>query len=801
MKFTLSWLKDHLETDASLDEITDALTSLGLELEGVDDPAAKLAPFTICHVREAKQHPNADRLRVCMVDTGSGEPVQVVCGAPNARTGMKGVFAPAGSHIPGTGVDLKPGVIRGEESNGMLCSEREMGLSDDHDGIIDLPEDAPVGAAFAAYAGLDDPVIDIAITPDRGDCLGVRGVARDLAAKGLGTLKPIDLSPAEGGYDSPIKWARSDDIGDACPYVAGRHFRGLKNGPSPDWMQRRLIAIGLRPISALVDITNYVSYDLGRPLHVFDAAKIKGDTLLMREARDGETILALDGREYTLSAGMPVIADEAGPEGIGGVMGGELSGCTEETTEMFLEVALFDPIKVAESGRKLGIDSDARYRFERGLDPQSADWGIHVATRLVAQLCGGEASHTVDAGVIPDNRAAITLRPERLESFGGLAVPADEAVDILDRLGFEASIADGVITAKTPTWRNDVEHEQCLIEEVLRVKSFDAIPAVSLERDEALPAPVLTLAQRRVAFAKKILAQRGMLEAVTWSFMAKEEVAGFGGDPKILALANPISADLDAMRPSILPNLLAAAKRNTGRGYPDLALFEVGPAYRGRGPKDQDMIATGLRAGKTGARHWNEAPRELDVFDAKADVMAVLEACGAPVDKLQVSADAPDWFHPGRSGCLRLGPNVLARFGEIHPAIAKRHDLRGRVAAFEVFMDALPEPKAKKGAGKTRPPFHASAFQPVARDFAFLVDADLPAEKLTRAVIGADKTLIADATVFDVYQGAELAGRKSVALAVTLQPVDATLTDKEIEAVADKIVAAANKHTGAVLRA
>lgn len=801
MKFTLSWLKDHLETDASLDEITDALTSLGLELEGVDDPAAALAPFTICHVREAKQHPNADRLRVCMVETGDGETVQVVCGAPNARTGMKGVFAPAGSHIPGTGVDLKPGVIRGEESNGMLCSEREMGLSDDHDGIIDLPEDAPLGAAFAAYAGLDDPVIDIAITPDRGDCLGVRGVARDLAAKGLGTLKPLDLSPAEGSYDSPLKWARSDDIGDACPYVAGRHFRGLTNGPSPDWMQRRLIAIGLRPISALVDITNYVSYDLGRPLHVFDAAKVKGDTLLMRKAKDGETILALDGRDYTLSDGMTVIADEAGPEGIGGVMGGELSGCTDETTEMFLEVALFDPIKVAETGRKLGIDSDARYRFERGLDTQSGDWGVHVATRMVAQLCGGEASHVVDAGAIPDNRKTIALRPERLETFGGLAVPTDEAVGILDSLGFETSVADGVITATTPTWRNDVEHEQCLIEEVLRVKSFDAIPAVSLERDEALSAQVLTLGQRRVAFAKKILAQRGMLEAVTWSFMAKDEVAGFGGDPAVLALANPISADLNAMRPSILPNLLAAAKRNAGRGYPDVALFEVGPAYRGRGPKDQDTVATGLRAGKTGPKHWNEAPRALDVFDAKADVVAILEACGAPVDKLQVSTDAPDWYHPGRSGCLRLGPNVLARFGEIHPGVTKRYDLRGRVAAFEVFMEAIPQPKTKKGAGKTRPLLRASAFQPVARDFAFLVDADLPAEKLVRAVIGADKVLITDASVFDVYQGEELEGRKSVALAVTLRPTEATLTDKEIESVADKIVAAANKHTGAVLRA
>ncbi len=801
MKFTLSWLKDHLETDATLQEITDALTSLGLELEGVDDPSAKLAPFTVCYVREAKQHPNADRLRVCMVETGSGEIVQVVCGAPNARTGMKGVFAPAGSHIPGTGVDLKPGVIRGEESNGMLCSEREMGISDDHDGIIDLPEDAPVGAAFAAYAGMDDPVIEIAITPDRGDCLGVRGVARDLAAKGLGTLKPVDLSPVEGTYDSPLKWARSDTTGDDCPYVAGRHFRGVKNGPSPAWLQRRLTAIGLRPISALVDVTNYVTHDLGRPLHVFDAAKVKGDTLLMRSAKAGETILALDGKDYTLDAGMPIIADENGPEGIGGVMGGELSGCTEETTEVFLEVALFDAVKVAETGRKLGIDSDARYRFERGLDTEGAQWGPAVAARLILDLCGGETSRVVDAGAIPDNRRTITLRCERLESFGGLAVPAEEAQAILDRLGFETSRDGDLITAVTPTWRNDVEHEQCLIEEVLRVKGFDAIPPVSMEKDGALSQPILTLAQRRVAFAKKILAQRGMLEAVTWSFMGRDDAVRFGGDAGVLALANPISADLDAMRPSILPNLLAAAERNSGRGYADVALFEVGPAYRGRTPKDQDMIAAGVRSGKAVPRHWNETAREPDVFDAKADVLAVLDACGAPVDKLQTDAsDAPAWFHPGRYGALKLGPNILARFGEVHPGIARRYDLRGRVAAFEIFMDAIPQPKAKKGAGKTRPLLQVSPFQPVGRDFAFLVDADVAAEKLVRAALGADKALISGAEVFDVYEGAELDGRKSVALAVTLQPQDATLTDKEIEAVAAKIVANVEKQTGGSLR-
>jgi phenylalanyl-tRNA synthetase beta chain len=804
MKFTLSWLKDHLDTDASLGEITDALTALGLEVEDVDDPSAALAPFTVAYVTEAKPHPNADRLRVCLVDTGGDAPVQVVCGAPNARTGMKGVFAPAGSHIPGTGIDLKPGVIRGEESNGMLCSEREMGLSDDHEGIIDLPEDAPVGAAFADYMGLNDPIIHIAITPDRGDCLGVRGIARDLAAAGLGTLKPIDLSPMEGSYDSPLSWVRADDVGDACPYVAGRHFRGVSNGPSPAWMQRRLTAIGLRPISALVDITNYVTFDLGRPLHVFDAAKVKGDTLTMRPARDGETILALDGRDYALEAGMTVIADADGPEGIGGVMGGEHSGCTEETTEVFLEVALFDPTRVAETGRKLGIDSDARYRFERGLDTESAVWGPAVAARLIQKLCGGEASHVVSAGEIPDNRRRLTLQTARMESFGGLAVPAEEAEAILGRLGFETAREGDTIAAVTPSWRNDVEHEQCLIEEVLRVKGYDAVPAVSLARETALPQPVLTLGQRRVAFAKKLLAQRGMFEAVTWSFMGRAEAERFGGDGADLALANPISAELDAMRPSILPNLLAAAQRNTARGLSEVALFEVGPAYRGRRPEDQDIVAAGLRAGKAVPRNWAEPARDADVFDAKADVLAVLEACGAPVDKLQTdAADVPDWYHPGRSGCLKLGPNRIARFGEIHPGVARRYDLRGRVAAFEIFLDAIPQPKAKKGAkdaGKTRPLLKTSAFQPIHRDFAFLVDADVPAEKLTRAALGADKALIADARVFDVYVDAALGGKKSLALAVTLQPEEASLTDKEIEAVGEKIVAAVSKQTGATLR-
>ncbi|MCR9221636.1 MAG: phenylalanine--tRNA ligase subunit beta [Alphaproteobacteria bacterium] len=801
MKFTLSWLKDHLETDASLDRIADALTDLGLEVEHVDDPTEKLAPFTIAYVTEARPHPNADWLQICMVDAGDGEPVQVICGAPNARAGMKGVFAPDGAYVPGTGHHLKAGKIRGEASNGMLCSEREMGLSDDHEGIIDLPDDAPVGESFAKWRGLDDPVIEIAITPNRADCLGVRGVARDLAARGLGTLKPFDATPVPGAYASPIKWVRADDIGAACPYVAGRHFRGVKNGPSPAWMQKRLTEIGLRPISALVDITNYVTYDLGRPLHVFDAKTVKGDVLTMRKARAGETILALDGKEYALEEGMTVIADAAGPEGVGGVMGGEQSGCTEETTEVFLEVALFDPIRTAETGRKLGIESDARYRFERGLDPQSAVWGVEAATRLIQELCGGEASEVVSDGAIPDESRRVRLRPEKLKSFGGIELPTTEAAGVLQRLGFETEDHGHEIIAVPPTWRGDIEHEHCLIEEVLRVHGYDKAPAVSLSHPEgALPQPILTLLQRRTGFAKRVLAQRGMLEAVTWSFMPRAEAELFGGGEAAMQLANPISADLDAMRPSILPNLLAAAQRNIDRGHPDPALFEIGPTYRTREADGQDLVAAGLRAGKTGPRHWAEAPRDVDAFDAKADVAAALTACGAPVDKLQVTTDAPDWYHPGRSGCLRLGPNVLARFGEVHPKLLKRYDIRGRAVAFEIFLEAIPEPKAKKGAGKTRPLLQASALQPVTRDFAFLVDAAVPADKLVRSAVGADKQLVAGASVFDVYAGPELEGKKSVAVSVTLQPTEKTLTDKEIEAVGARIVANVEKQTGGVLR-
>ncbi len=804
MKFTLNWLKDHLDTRVNLEEIAAKLSMIGLEVEGIEDRAKDLAPFKVAYVKEAKQHPNADRLRVCLVDTGD-EVVQVVCGAPNARTGMKGIFAPSGSYVPGTDMVLKSGEIRGEKSNGMLVSEREMGISDEHEGIIEVGAEAKVGTPFAQIAGLDDPVIDVAITPNRGDCLGVRGIARDLAAAGLGTLKPVEMSPVPGSFDSPLAWRRDlpGDLQDVCPYVAGRTFRKVKNGPSPAWMQARLRAIGLRPISALVDITNYVTYDLNRPLHVFDAAKVQGDPT-MRMARAGEEILALDGETYRLAPEMVVIADQNGPEGIGGVMGGEHSGVTAETTDVFLEVALFDPVRTAATGRKLGILSDARYRFERGLDPQSAVWGTEVAARLILEICGGEASHVVSAGALPACDRRVSLRLARVAALGGVEVPAAEQARILADLGFEVAknggaVGDDSLDVMVPGWRPDVEDEACLVEEVLRIHGFETIPALPLARETDLPHAAITLAQKRVSMARTALAWRGLEEAVTFSFVSGGEAALFGGGAAALRLDNPISADLDVMRPSVLPGLVAAAAHNADRGLNEAALFEIGPQYADATPKGQARVAAGLRAGPADRRHWAAAQRGVDALDAKGDALAVLEACGAPVEKLQTTREAPDWYHPGRAAVLRLGPNILAQFGELHPRVLSGFGLRGPAAAFEVFMDRLPLPRAKDG--KLKAPPALSPFQAVERDFAFLVDAEVPADKLMRAAKGADKALIAKVDLFDVYTGKGVEdGQKSLAIAVTLQPKDRTLTDPEIEAVAAKIVAAVAKSTGGVLR-
>lgn len=798
MKFTLGWLKDHLDTTASLKEITDKLSMIGLEVEGVEDRAQALKPFTVAYVKEARQHPNADRLRVCIVDTGKGE-VQVVCGAPNARAGMKGVFAPAGAYIPGSEMTLKPGKIRGEDSNGMLVSERELGLSDEHEGIIELPAEAPVGAPVAEVMGLDDPVIEIAITPNRGDCLGVRGIARDLAAAGLGTLKPLAAEPVQGSFESPIRWRRDlpTDRQHACPYVAGRYFRGVKNGPSPTWLQDRLRAIGLRPISALVDITNYVTFDLGRPLHVFDADKVKGD-VVMRLAQPGDQILALDGETYALDGEMVVIYDDNGPEGIGGVMGGERSGCSAKTTNVFLEVALFDPVMVARTGRTLGIHSDARYRFERGLDPQSAAWGVEVAARLILELCGGEASAVVSAGEIPAETRRLALRPERVAGLGGVAVPAGRQAEILERLGCRVEPVGDVLCVVPPSWRPDIEGEACLVEEVMRIHGYDHIPEVTLPRETYLPRPALTPAQRRLSAARTALAWRGLFEGVTFSFVSRRQAELFGGGGEALTLANPISADLDVMRPTPLVNLAVAAVRNADRGYGDLALFEVGPQYLDDTPEGQRTVAAGLRRGWRHARHWAAGASPVDVFDAKGDAEAVLAACEAPLDKLQVTRDAPGWYHPGRSGVLRLGPKVLAQFGELHPRVLRALELKPPAVAFEVFLEAIPLPR---GGRQKRSLLELSPFQPVSRDFAFVVDEAVPAEKVVRAARGADKALITDVAVFDVYRGKGIEpGKKSLAIAVTLQPRQATLTDPEIEAVAAKVVAQVKAATGGSLR-
>jgi phenylalanyl-tRNA synthetase beta chain len=796
MKFTLSWLKRHLATEATLKEIGEALTSLGLEVEGIEDRAKGLEPFTVGYVLKAEQHPNADRLRVCIVDTGK-EQVQVVCGAPNARTGMKGVFAAAGSVIPRTGALLKAGNIRGQASNGMLCSAYEMGLSEDHEGIIDLPADAPVGMPFAKVLGLDDPVIDVAITPNRADCLGIRGIARDLAAAGLGTLHPFDVTPVKGGFKSPVQWKIAPGSEKGCPQVVGRLIRNIRNGPSPRWMQDWLTAVGLRPISALVDVTNFTTHDFSRPLHVFDADKLAGD-LTMRWAKDGEALEALNGKTYTLEPSMVVIADAKEVHGIGGVMGGEHSGVTEATTSVFIESALFSPGMVAATGRKLNLQSDARYRFERGLDPTSPFWGLEVATRIILDICGGEASEMTVAGSEPAWRRSVSYRFARSRTLGGIEIAPREQEAILHRLGFETKGSGEKIEVAPPGWRGDIEGEADIVEEVVRVYGLDKVEPVSMQGSGAMAQPSVTPAQRRPVLAKRTLAARGLMEAVTFSFMPSALTELFGGVPAELKLVNPIASDLDAMRPSIVPNLLMAAKRNLDRGLGDLALFEVAPQYRDASPTGQTLAATAIRVGRALPRNWQGPARDVDAFDAKADALAVLEALGVPVENLQVSTDAPGWYHPGQSASLRLGPNVMAWFGAVHPKVLAALDLKGPAVAMEVFVERVPLPRAK---GTARPKLELSPFQPVERDFAFVVDAGVTADALVRAARGADKALIADARIFDRYVGDKVGpGKASLALSVTLQPKDATLTDEAIEQVSAKIVAAVQKATGATLR-
>ncbi len=799
MKFTIAWLKDHLETEASLETIVDTLTNIGLEVEDVSDRAAELASFTVARVVEARPHPDADRLRVCVVDTGS-ETVEVVCGAPNARTGMYGVFAPVGSVLPGSGDKLKAAKIRGVPSNGMLCSERELGLSDEHEGIIELME-APLGEPFAAHAGLADPAIEIAITPNRQDCLGVGGVARDLAAAGIGRLRDRTPDPVAGAFESPlgVELEFDPETAAACPYFVGRYIRGVKNGPSPAWLQQRLKAIGLRPISALVDMTNYITFDRSRPLHVFDPDQVAGK-IRVRLARAGEVVEALNDKSYTLDDQVTVIADDNGAHALGGVIGGVSTGCTEDTTNVFIEAALFDPVRTAATGRRYQIESDARYRFERGLDPAAVVEGIEAATLLVLELCGGEASELVIAGAEPAWRKNVTLRPERIKALGGIEISPEAIAEILESLGFGVTSEGDVFSVAVPSWRSDVDGEADLVEEVTRIYGYHRVPAVPLDTGGRVTHPALAPVQRRGPWATRALAARGLQEVVTWSFTAAAWLDLFGGVRDDLRLANPISSELDVMRPSLLPNLIVAAGRNVDRGAQDLGLFEVGPSWRDPTPEGQDRVAAGLRRGRSGARHWLEAPREVDAFDAKADAMAALQAAGAPVASLQVAGEAPPWYHPGRSGTLRLGPkSILAAFGEVHPRVLDRLGVKGPMVAFEANLSALPAPRAK--ASRTRPVLDSSDLPFVDRDFAFVVGADEPAGNLVRAARGADKALIVDVSVFDVFEGPALgADRKSIAIRVRLQPRKQTLTEAEIEATSQKIVAAVTKASGGELR-
>jgi phenylalanyl-tRNA synthetase beta chain len=820
MKFTLSWLKTHLDTDATLDQITATLTRIGLELEDVEDRGAALAPFRIAHVIEAVQHPNADRLRVCTIDTGS-DTVRVVCGAPNARTGMKGVFAPPGTFIPGTGITLQVGEIRGVRSAGMLVSERELGLGEDHAGILDLPEDAPVGVPYAEWAGLDDPVIDISVTPNRGDCFAVRGIARDLAAAGIGTLKPwqpAKLAPVfRGGPRWQIDWPA------ACPWILGRTIQNLRNGPSPPWLQKRLMSVGLRPINTLVDITNLFTIDLGRPLHVFDVAKLTGDVLTLRPGR-GETFRALNGRDYTVTSEDCAIADAAGVQSMAGVIGGEATGCDATTTSVFIECALFDPIRVALTGRRHDIVSDARQRFERGIDPALMPDAVEAATAMVLELCGGEPGEVTEAGAPPAWQRSATLRFERIAGLGGSDIPPDEAVASLERLGFAVQSRDEHrVTVAVPSWRNDVaaqivldqaetldpaiaskaaagcaeiEPECDLVEEVLRLRGLDAVPPVSLPRVSPVPLATLTPKQVRSELVRRTLAAEGLTECVTFSFMAQAEAALFGDTPEALRLTNPIAADLDQLRPSPIATLALAAKHNAARGYADLALFEIGPEFAVGANENQRWIAAGLRAGAT-SRNWLAPSRPMDAMDAKAGLWAAMAAVGVPLDALVLTQDAPSAYHPGRSATVRQGPKVvLGSFGELHPRVLAALDLVGPVVAFELDLDAVGEPKRRRKAAPDLSPF-----QPIRRDFAFLVDTAVTADAVVRAARGADRALISGVSLFDVYQGDRLpAGKKSLAIEVALQPRERTLNDAEIDAASQKVVAAVAKATGATLR-
>ncbi|MDP3077123.1 phenylalanine--tRNA ligase subunit beta [Bradyrhizobium sp.] len=801
MKFSLSWLKEYLDTDEPLEKLADKLTMIGLEIESIDDKAKALAPFTIARVISAEQHPNADRLRVCMVDTGDGTaPVQVVCGAPNARAGLVSVFSAPGTFIPGKNITLGIGTIRGVESRGMLCSAAELQISEDHDGIMELPADAPIGAAYAQWAGIGDPVLEINLTPNRQDCTGVHGIARDLSAADMGKFRDPGIKPIKGEFPCPVKVTVEDAA--LCPGFALRLVRGVKNGPSPEWLQQRLTSIGLRPINALVDITNFMTYDRSRPLHVFDAAKVKGN-LVVRRARDGETLLALDGRIYGLDSGICVIADEHGVESLAGIMGGEASGCDENTSDVLIESALWNEINIAQTGRKLGINSDARYRFERGVDPAFMVPGLEMATRLVMELCGGAPSENVVVGKTWGEDKIIDFPLSEIKRLAGIEIPLGEVRRILGHLGFMVAGSGAVVKIAVPSWRSDVHGKSDIVEEIVRIVGVDQVPMTPFDRGDAPRKPILSPIQLRTRRAKRALAARGMIEAVTWSFIAKPAAELFGGGQPELALANPIASDLSDMRPSLLPGLVAAVQANANRGLADVAMFEVGQVFKGDKPEDQLVAASGVRHGfassKGMGRHWSGATA-ADALDAKADAFAVLAAAGAPMQALQVVPGGAGWLHPGRSGTIQIGPqNVLGYFGELHPRVLEQLGADGPVIAFEVILDRIAAAKVK--ATRAKAVIELSAFQPVSRDFAFIVDRGVRSGDIVRAAQGVDKKLITDVTLFDVYEGKGIDdGKKSIAIAVTIQPRDKTLTDQEIEAVAARIVAEVTKKTGGVLR-
>ncbi|UYV16136.1 phenylalanine--tRNA ligase subunit beta [Porphyrobacter sp. ULC335] len=792
MKFSLTWLKDYLETTATVAEICDALNAIGLEVEGVEDPAEKLAGFRIAHVLTAARHPDADKLQVLTVDTGDGNPLQVVCGAPNARAGMKGVLGLPGAVVPANGMVLRKSAIRGVESNGMMCSTRELELGDDHDGIIELPGDAPVGTSFADYHGAD-PVIEVTVTPNRPDCMGVYGIARDLAAKGLGTLKPIAMPAFSAAGACPVE-IRTDDP-EGCPAFYGRVVKGVTNGTSPDWLQARLKSAGQRPISLLVDLTNYLMLGFGRPAHAYDLAKLQG-AVVARRAQDGEEVLALNEKTYTLDSEMTVIADDNGVHDIAGIMGGEHSGVSETTTDVLLEIAYFDPARIGATGRKLGLSSDARTRFERGVDPEFLDQGLDLLTGLIVELAGGAPSDIMRAGSPPTTAKVIAFDPGLTARLGGVDVPEGEQQRILESLGFSVS-ADWQVTC--PLRRNDIEGPADLVEEVVRIHGLDKVASVALPRAEGVARPTATPQQKLERGLRRAAAASGLNEAVTWSFLPEWAAEHFAsGNEPPWVLANPISEDLKAMRPALLPGLLMAAKRNADRGAASSRLFEIGRRYfRAADGLSEEKPTLGIvLAGEKTPRGWQSGKaKAFDAYDAKALAFQLLEAAGAPVGNLMVMGEAGAQFHPGQSATLRLGPKVvLARFGMVHPATLKAFDVDGPIAAVELFLDAIP---AKKGAAFARPGFTPPALQAVTRDFAFLVPATLAAGDLVRAVQGADKAFITGVRVFDVFAGQGVPeGHKSIAVEVTLQPGEASFKDADLKAIAEKVVAAATKLGG-----